>query len=102
MTIFEHNTIKVLCYTLDEFNIAVVFEEDNELSKSKIRDFVNEREKYKYQSVILDALYNSLKIRENFLITKYKDKNKTTRITKNKRTELVECDKEIYFDKLCL
>ena len=95
MRVFLYECISVVCYTENNFDIAVVFKDKTELSKSKIRENINERDTYQYKSVLLDALYNSLKIRENFLITNYKDKSKTTRITKKKRNEIIECDKEM-------
>ena len=95
MKVFVYEDISIVCLTENNFDKAVVFKDKTELSQSKIRENINTRDTYQYKSVLLDALYNSLKSRENILITTYKEKSKTSRITKKKRHELLECDKEM-------
>lgn len=99
MKIFEYKNFKVVCDTYSKSNswghTAVVFKDDYELSRSKIRYYNRTWECYTYQSVILDALYDAIKSQQSYLITTYKDKNNVSRITKNKKDEILECDKEL-------
>lgn len=99
MRIFEYKNFKIVGETYETSNSwghkAVVFKGDYELAKSKIRYYNRTWERYTYQSVILDALYEAIKKRECRLIAHYKEKTGAQRITKRKREEIVECDKEI-------
>ena len=99
MQIFSYKDYKIVGDTYNTSkswgHTAVVFKGDNELSKSKIRYYNRTWERYTYQSVIMDALYEAIKRRENRIITDYKDATGATRITKRKREELVECDSAI-------
>ena len=99
MQIFEYKNYKIVCDTYSNSNswghTAVVFKEDYELSRSKIRYYNRTWECYTYQSVILDALYVAIKGRENRIIADYKYKSGAVRITKRKKEEIIECDKEI-------
>lgn len=99
MQIFEYKNFKIVGDSYSNSrswgHTAVVFKDNYELSKSKIRYFNRTWERYTYQMVILDALYDEIKRVENRIIANYKDKSGATRITKRKREELIECDKEI-------
>ena len=99
MQIFSYKNFNIVGDTFSNAqswgHTAVVFREDKEISKSKIRYFNRTWERYTYQSVILDALYDAIKRRENYLIINYKDITGASRITKRKKEELVECDKKI-------
>lgn len=99
MQIFEYKNFKIVGDTYSNSqswgHTAVVFRNDNEISKSRIRYYNRTWECYTYQSVILDALYDAIKSRQSYLIAEYKDKTGATRMTKHKKEEIVECDKEI-------
>ena len=99
MQIFSYKNFKIVGDTFSNSkswgHTAVVFKEDYELSKSKIRYYNRTWERYTYQSVILDALYVAIKERESRLIADYKTQTKASRITKHKKEEIIECDKEI-------
>ena len=99
MQIFEYKNFKIVGETYETSQSwghkAVVFKDNYELSKSRIRYYNRTWERYTYQSVILDALYDAIKCRENRIVADYKDSTGAIRITKRKREELVECDKEI-------
>lgn len=99
MQIFTYKNFKIVGDSYSNSrswgHTAVVFKEDYELSKSRIRYYNRTWERYTYQSVILDALYEAIKWRENRIIADYKNKSGAIRITKRKREELVECDSEI-------
>lgn len=99
MQIFTYKNFKIVGDSYSNSrswgHTAVVFKEDYELSKSRIRYYNRTWERYTYQSVILDALYEAIKCRENRIIADYKYKSGAMRITKRKREELVECDEDI-------
>ena len=99
MQIFTYKNFKIVGDSYSNSrswgHTAVVFKEDYELSKSRIRYYNRTWESYTYQSVILDALYEAIKGRESRIIADYKDKSGAIRITKRKREELVECDEDI-------
>lgn len=99
MQIFSYKNFKIVGDTFSNSkswgHTAVVFKDDYELSKSKIRYYNRTWERYTYQSVILDALYMAIKGRENSIIADYKYKSGASRITKHKKEEIIECDKEI-------
>ena len=99
MQIFSYKNFKIVgdSYSNSQSwgHTAVVFKDDYELSKSKIRYYNRTWERYTYQSVILDALYVAIKERESRLIADYKAQTKASRITKHKKEEIIECDKEI-------
>ena len=99
MQIFEYKNFKIVGDTFSNSqswgHTAVVFKDNYELSKSKIRYYNRTWERYTYQSVILDALYDAIKSRQSRLIADYKDKTGVTRMSKRKKEEIVECDNEI-------
>jgi hypothetical protein len=72
-----------------------VFKDNHELSSSKIRYYNRTWERYTYQSVILDALYDAINSRQSRLIADYKYTTGVSRMTKRKKEEIVECDSEI-------
>lgn len=96
MEIFEYKNFKIVGTDYEDSksrgHIAVIFYKDQELIKNKIRFYNRTWERYDYQSVILDALYDIMKIRENRIVNDYKDKMKIQRITKKKRNEIIACD----------
>lgn len=99
MQIFEYKNFKIVGDTYSNSrswgHTVVVFKEDYELSRGKIRYYNRTWERYTYQSVILEALYAAIKERERLLIAVYKEQTKASRITKRKKEEIVECDKGI-------
>lgn len=99
MQIFSYKNFKIVGDTYSNSrswgHTAVVFKDDYELSRSKIRYYNRTWECYTYQSVILDALYDAIKLRQSRLIADYKDTTGVSRVTKHKKDEIIECDKEI-------
>ena len=99
MQIFEYKNFKIVGDTFSNSqswgHTAVVFKDNYELSKSKIRYYNRTWERYTYQSVILDALYDAIKSRQSRLIADYKNTTGVSRMTKRKKEEVVECDSEI-------
>ena len=99
MQIFEYKNFRIVGATYETSkswgHTAILLKGDQELSRSKIRYYNRTWERYTYQSVITDAIYNAIEDRKNYLIADYKDKMKVSRITKTKKEEVVECDKEM-------
>ena len=99
MQIFEYKNFKIVGDTFSNSrnwgHTAVVFQGNCELSKSKAVYYNRTWERYTYQSVILDALYDAIKSRQSRLIADYKDTTGVSRMTKHKKDELFECDKEL-------
>ena len=99
MQIFEYKNFKIVGDSYSNSrawgHTAVVFKDNYELSKSKIRYYNRTWERYTYQSVILDALYDAIKSRQSSLIADYKNTTGVSRMTKHKKEEIVECDNEI-------
>jgi hypothetical protein len=96
MKIFEYKNFKIVGETYETSQSwghkAVVFHEDTEIAKGKIRYYNRTWECYTYQSVILDAFYEAIKGRECRLIAEYKDKMGISRMTKHKKDEILQCD----------
>lgn len=99
MEIFEHKDYKLVCDTYSTSrawgHTAVLFEHNNEIHKAKVRYINRTWESFRYQSVMLNCIYDMIASRKDRIIYDYKMKTGATRLTKRTKEELVGCDSEI-------
>lgn len=99
MKIFEYKDYKIVAESWETYNSwghkATLFKGDCELTHSRIRYLNRTWECYQYQSVILDAIYDAIKLRQTRLVDDYKLQANVMRMTKNRKENLYKDDTEL-------
>lgn len=99
MEIFEYKNYKVVADSWENYrswgHTATLFRDNRELTKSRIRYLNRTWEYYRYQSVILDAIYEAIKRRQSRLVEDYKLSTGAIRTTKHTKEKLFNKDEEI-------
>ena len=99
MKIFEYKNYKIVAESWETSRSwghnATLFKDNDELTHSRIRYLNRTWECYRYQSVILDAIYEAIKRRQSRLVDDYKLQANVIRMTKNRKENLYKDDIEL-------